>query len=216
MKPIAHETLLSALNWRYATKRFDRTRKIADADLEVLENALQLAPSSYGLQPFRFVVIRNPDLRKKLTPVSWNQPQIEECSHLVVVTARKSIDADYVDHFLKCISTTRGVSAESLDGFRKMMIGALVEGPQSKVSGFWSQRQAYLSIGFLLEAAALLGIDACPMEGFDPAAYDRILDLEKSEYGAVAIVALGYRSAEDAYQKLKKVRLPKNEIIQER
>lgn len=213
---MTHEELLSALNWRYATKRFDPSRKLAKEHWTVLEEVLRLAPSAYGVQPWKFIVVEDPDLRKTLREASWNQPQITEASHMVVFCHKRTISQEDVGTYIRQISATRGVPEESLKDYRAMIAGDLVEGPRAKVIEAWTQRQTYIALGFLLEAAALLKIDACPMEGFDPKAYDRILGLEGSGWASVAVVTLGYRSPEDKYQTLKKVRYDKSVVIARR
>jgi nitroreductase len=214
MTKIQSEDLLQQLSWRYATKRFNPARKIPDADWQTLSRALCLAPSSYGLQPWRAIIVQNPATRKQLRAVSWDQPQIEECSHLVVLTTLKKITPEYVQRYIDRISEVRGVPTSELKQYEDMMIGDVVTGPRASIAHCWSQRQAYLAMGFLLETAALLEIDACPMEGLDPAQYDKILGLTNSEYSTVAVVALGYRTSTDSYQQYKKVRLPTEHLLE--
>ena len=209
-----NQAIQEALNWRYAVKRYDPSRKISPADWQTLEQSLQLAPSSYGLQPWKFLIVKNPQLRTQLKAVSWNQSQVEEASHLVVFTALKKMDEAYVDKYLQSIVKTRGVPAESLQGYRDMMINNVVKGGQKQDFPAWAQRQAYIAMGFLMQTAALLKIDSTPMEGLDPAKYDELLKLQSTPYATVAAVALGYRHAEDGYQHGKKVRFDKEEIIQ--
>lgn len=208
-----HEQILSALNWRYATKSFDASKKISDADWSVLENSLILSPSSYGLQPWRFLIIQNPELRAQLRASSWNQSQVTDASHFVVFTTKEKVDADHIQKYLERISEVRGTPLDALNDFKKAMIGDIVNSPRAQTIGAWAQRQAYIAMGFLLETAALLKIDATPMEGLDAAAYDRILNLENTGYKTVAAVALGYRGANDPFQKMKKVRFAKSDLI---
>jgi nitroreductase len=213
---MTREELLNALNWRYATKRFDPSKKLSQENWAALEETLRLAPSAYGLQPWKFIVVENPKLRKTLREASWNQPQITEASHMVVFCHKRTISKEDVGLFIRQVSATRGVPEESMKEYRAMMVGDLVDGPRAKIIEAWTQRQTYIAVGFLLEAAALLKVDACPMEGFDPKAYDRILGLEGSPWASVAVVTLGYRSPEDPYQNLKKVRYDKSTVIDPR
>ncbi len=213
-KSIAEKEIIQALNWRYATKVFDTSKKIAEKDWKTLENALQLAPSSYGLQPWRFIVVQNSELRKKLRAVAWNQSQITDASHLVVFATREKIDEAFVQSYIDKIAEIRGVPKDSLDGFKGAMVGDVVNGPRASSAKTWTQRQAYIAIGFLLETAALLHIDACPMEGFSAAEFDKLLKLEGTGWGSVAVVTLGYRSEKDQLAKAKKVRFEKSQIIQ--
>lgn len=209
-----NESILNQLNWRYAVKRFDPSKKISQKDWEVLEQSLLLSPSSYGLQPWKFLVVQNPDLRKKLRAVSWNQGQVEDCSHFVVFTTRPRITEHDVDRYLKRVSEVRSVPLENLAGAKKAIMGDVVTGVRSQVIQWWAHRQAYIAMGFLMETAALLNIDTCPLEGLDPAAYDKILNLEDSGYLTVAAVAVGYRHSEDKFQFMKKVRYEKPEVIE--
>ncbi len=209
----APDTLLDALSWRYATKAFDPTRRIPEADWKTLEESLVLTPSSYGLQPYRFLVVENPALRAELRPVSWGQSQITDASHLLVFLAKNDLTEADVDHYLDRIAEVRGVAAADLGGFRGMMVGNLVQGPHHAIIQEWAARQAYIAFGQIMLSAALLGIDACPLEGLDPKAYDRILDLEASGYRTVAACAFGYRASEDKYADLKKVRFPSETLI---
>ncbi len=208
-----HDTLLNQLNWRYATKRFNPDQKISDKDWHVLTESLRLAPSSYGLQPWQFVVVQNTEIRKTLRPLSWNQSQIEDCSHLVVITTLKDMSTSHIDKFIHRTADVRQSPVEKLAGYRDMMVGNLVNGPKKDRIQDWGQRQAYIAMGMLLYSAAMLNIDTCAIEGLDPKAYDKVLDLEDSDYATVAVVALGYRHEEDHYQHLKKVRFDHDEVI---
>lgn len=211
---IENTEIINSLNWRYATKSFDNSRVIPETEIATLLEATRLSPSSFGLQPWRSIIVTNKELKKELRAHSWNQPQIEECSHLVVFCTLKSVTADHIDEFIKNISTTRGITVESLEGYKKMIQGYVLQHPHPEELKFWTQKQSYISMGFLLETAALLNIDSCPMEGIDPLKYDQILGIEGSEYATVAVVALGYRSKEDKSQNYKKVRKQGSEIFE--
>jgi nitroreductase len=206
--------LLHALNWRYATKKFDNTKKISDADWKILEESLRLSPSSFGLQPWKFLIVQNPTIRKQLTPFSWKQTQIEDCSHLVVITTMKKMTEKHIAKFINQTAKTRGMEISALAGYSDMMNQHLIKGPAAETSNFWTQKQSYIAMGFLMEAAALLNIDTCPIEGIEPAQYDKILGLENTDYKTVAVVACGYRSSEDNYAQLKKVRFDSEDVIQ--
>lgn len=211
---MTHSEIKQALEWRYATKRFDATKKISEVDWKILEDSLKMAPSSYGVQPWKFLVVENPEVREKLKPVSWNQTQVTDASHYVVLLYKEQMDADHVQKYVDRVAEVRGVPLSSLDGYKNMMIENLVVKPQPGKMANWAQRQTYIALGFLLETAALLKIDACPMEGFDPAAYDQILNLEGTGWKTIASVALGYRHAEDTMQAAKKVRFADDQLIQ--
>ena len=215
MNNIDTQQLLNALNWRYATKVFDAARKIPADVWQTLERALVLSPSSYGLQPYRFLVINDPAKRAELLPQSWNQKQVVDCSHYVVFTARTQMTEADVDKLIARITDVRKIPAASLNFYRDMMLGDLVKGPRSQIAHEWATRQAYIALGNLMTCAAVLGVDACPMEGFVPAEYDRLLALENSGYASVVCCALGYRAAGDKYASLAKVRYETKDVIQQ-
>jgi nitroreductase len=208
------QQLLNALEWRYATKVFDPNKKIPIEVWKTLERALVLSPSSYGLQPYRFIVLTDPAKRAELLPHSWNQRQVVDASHLVVFTARTKVSEADIDHLIQHTSQVRKIQPESLNAYRDMMLGDLVNGPRSKIAHEWATRQTYLALGNLIASAAVLGVDACPMEGFLPAEYDRVLGLDGSGYATVVQCALGYRSPADKYSKLPKVRFDTKELVQ--
>ena len=213
MSAISTDTLLSTLNWRYATKVFDNNKKIPATEWSALEESLRLSPSSFGLQPWRFYVVADQGVRAKLKAVSWNQPQIVDASHLVVLATRNTIDKDYIVSAIKDIADARGISAESLAAYQQMMEGSLLTRSAEELKN-WAQKQTYIALGGFMTASALLGIDACPMEGFDPSAYDQQLKLQEDGYSSAVVVTAGYRSVDDKYASLAKVRLSKEQVIQ--
>jgi nitroreductase len=202
-----------ALSWRYATKRFDPNRTIPASLWETLESSLRLAPSSFGLQPWRFVVVKNPELRKELQAHSWNQPQVIEASHFVVLTSRRAVDEEYIDSYLRTVAETRSIPVESLAGYRGMILPFVKHLRDSHQLEAWTTRQVYLALGMLLNTAAVLGIDTCPLEGIDPAQYDRILKLEESGVSARVACALGYRATSDSLASMPKVRFPHDSLF---
>ena len=213
---ISTDTLLAALRWRYATKKFDPAKKIDASTWAVLEETLILTPTSYGMQPVKFLVLTDPALRAQLVPVSWGQTQPADCSHFVVMAARaQNTEAD-VTHYIARMAEVRGMAAEALDGFKNVLLGDVVHGPRGNVALEWATRQAYIALGNFMTSAALLGVDTCPMEGFEPAKYDEILGLPAQGFRAVVACAAGYRAAEDKYAALPKVRFPANELIENR
>jgi nitroreductase len=213
MSPADTTTLLSQLNWRYATKKFDATKVIPDEIWDTLEETLRLTPSSFGLQPWRFIVVKDKNIRAKLQPCSWNQPQITEASHMVVFAAQKEVGQNDVERLISTIMQTRGISREAIEGYRQMMLG-FVEYPFPGFDPFvWTSKQTYIALGNLLTSAALLGIDACPMEGFDAKAYDEILNCSKDGFWPTVVATLGYRALDDNNSKLPKVRYSKEDLI---
>ncbi len=205
--------LVNALEWRYATKRFDPSKKIPNHVWEALEGALVLTPTSYGLQPYKFIVMTDAERRAELLSHSWNQPQVVECSHYVVFTARTKLSETDVDRWIQRLSEVRGVPAESLTAYRGMMVGDIVHGSRGKSAHEWATRQAYIALGNLMTSAAVLEIDACPMEGIVPPEYDRVIGLLNSGYTTVVACALGYRAADDKYAKIPKARFIASDLI---
>jgi len=209
----ATQTLIEALQWRYATKVFDATKKIPAETWAALEAALVLTPTSYGLQPYQFLIVQDPARRAALLPHSWGQKQVVDCSHFVVFTVRTEMTGADVTRLLARISAVRGIPAESLNFYRDMMLGDVVNGARGKAAHEWAARQAYIALGNLMTAAAVLGVDACPMEGLAPAEYNQILNLNGSGYATVVACALGYRAASDKNASLAKVRYPAAELV---
>jgi len=210
------ETLLNALNWRYAVKKFDANKKIDQKTWQALEESLILTPSSYGLQPWRFQIVTNLELRRKLTPVSWGQKQVEDCSHLVVFTVKEKVDEAYVQSFIDQMGKVRGVDPATFAGYQKMIVSDVVKGARSQVAFEWAARQSYIALGNFMTACALVGVDTCPMEGIDPAKYDEILGLVGSGWKTVMACPAGYRASDDKYATEKKVRFEKSVLIEHR
>jgi nitroreductase len=213
MSTLSSESLLEQLNWRYATKQFDSTRKISPADLATLESALQLSASSGGLQPWKFIVVTDPAVRQKLSPAAWGQPQITDASHLVVFAAKKDFSEADVDEHIAHTAKVRGIPVGALDQYRGMLVGGIVQAMDEPKRDAWAARQTYIALGTLLTSAAVLGIDACPMEGFDPAQFDKILGLGEGGYFSTVICTLGYRAKTDTHATLAKVRFPKEKLF---
>ena len=213
MNTIPRDQLVNQLRWRYATKQFDPQRKISAEDWSALEEALVLSPSSFGLQPWKFIVVTDQTVKEKLVAASWGQRQPADCSHVVVFTIKKDLGEREIDVFLKRIADVRNVSLESLKANRDMMVGSLVKGMDHDARIAWAECQVYIALGNFLTSAALLAIDACPMEGFEPAKYDVILGLDKLGLSTVVAATAGYRTAGDKYATLKKVRFPKDQVI---
>jgi len=211
--PISHDDTLAALHWRYAVKKFDANAKIPAETWNVLEQALLLSPSSYGLQPWKFFVVETPATREQLLPHSWGQRQIVDASHLVVLAVKKNIDPSEAERWVTRIAEVRGVPVESLDGYKKIMAGSLGRMPAPEID-VWMSRQVFIALGVLLTTAALLRVDACPMEGFVPEKYDEILGLGAKGYASRVVATLGYRAADDAYASAKKARYPLADIVE--
>jgi nitroreductase len=213
--PVSNSELIEALQWRYATKTFDPSKKIPEKDWQTLLHALRLSPSSYGVQPWKFLSIEDKALRERLKPHAWGQSQITDASHLIVFAYRTDITEADIDAFVNDMREKRPqMSEDSIKRYRDRIVGDLVKGLRHGIIQTWTSRQLYISLGVLLTSAALLRIDACPMEGFVPKEFDEILGLEKEGYSAAALCTLGYRSADDHYAKMPKVRYEADRVIE--
>ena len=213
MKPATTPAqLVNALEWRYATKAFS-TEKIPADVWQAIEKSLQLAPSSYGLQPWKFFIVSDPAVRETLKPVSWNQTQVTDASHLVVFTRRTEMTEADVNDFFNLMIAERNASATALEPYRQMMIGGVVKGKDAVGQKDWAARQVYIALGQLMACAAMVGVDTCALEGIDPAQYDQILGLKGSGYETLVACAVGYRSSEDKYAQFKKVRFPASRVF---
>ena len=209
---ISPDKLLSALSWRYATKRFDPAHKIPAPTWNAIEESLILTPSSFGLQPWKFIVIQDPGVRALLSQESWRQPQVTEASHYVVLTARTDLDATDIDAWMARLSEVQGGTLETVAPLKGVIQG-FAQAMSHESRHAWNIRQTYIALGQLLASAALLGIDACPMEGLSTAGYDQVLGLEGSGYATVVACALGYRSADDKLAGIPKARFDRSRVI---
>ncbi|ELX12543.1 nitroreductase [Janthinobacterium sp. HH01] len=207
--------VIDKLNWRYATKKFDTTKKVDDEKLERILEAIRLAPTSSGLQPFEVFVVNNPELRAKIQAVGWNQAQITESSHLLVFAAWDNITEARVNMMFDLTNEQRGFINEGWEAYRKQLLG-IVAARGEKANFDAAARQAYIALGVAMVAAAFEGVDATPMEGFDPAAVDEILSLKERNLRSVVILPIGYRQPEgDWLVNLKKVRRSRENLITE-
>ncbi|MGD1864838.1 MAG: NAD(P)H-dependent oxidoreductase [Phormidesmis sp.] len=206
--------ITDVLNWRYATKKFDPDKKISDEDWKALEQSLVLSPSSFGMQPWKFFVVRNPKTREELKPLSWGQSQITEASHLVVLAIKNDVGVDDIEPYISRMSEVRDVPVEKLEGLVNAIKGYLEEPPFPLQPDKWSAKQVYLALGFFMYSAALLGIDTCPMEGFVPTDYDRVLGLQDKGYSAVVLCTAGYRAKDDKTADMAKVRYGTEKIVE--
>ncbi|HKJ47928.1 MAG TPA: NAD(P)H-dependent oxidoreductase [Christiangramia sp.] len=201
------------LNWRYATKKFDSEKEISQEDLNTLLESIQLTASSYGLQPYEVIVVKDQETRKKLKEVAWNQTQITDASYLLVFANLKSVTENYVDTYLDNIAETRNLSREDLKGMEDMIKNTTLK-LSAESQNDWASKQAYIALGNLLSAAANLKIDTCPMEGFEAEKFDEILGLKDRNLTTAVIAPIGYRSDDDQYQHLAKVRKSKSDLIE--
>lgn len=213
MSKLTNADVLHQLNWRYGVKAFDPTRRISDDDWNALQEALRLAPSSFGLQPWRFLVVGSPETKQRLAEAApLNRPKFESASHIVVLARLKTISADYVDRHFDRLSAERDIPRADLQQFRDMVVGR-VTGMPAQAQLQWTARQTYVALGTFLTSAAFLEIDACAMEGIDPEKFDEVLGLANTDYATVAAVAAGYRSVDDKTQFAPKVRWGHGEVF---
>jgi nitroreductase len=213
MTPVTSHTVTEAFRWRYATKKFDPTRKIPKETWAALEQALVLSPSSMGLQPWKFVVVEDPATREKLSAASHGQRQPVDCSHFVVFSARKGLDSTDIERHLARTAEVRGVTVESLKGFAEMLHGGAERGRKAGILDTWMAHQVYIALGGFIAAASLLGVDSCPMEGIEPPKYNEILGLGAKGYHALCACAAGYRANDDKYASAPKVRFKPEDVI---
>jgi nitroreductase len=206
-------SLIQKLNWRYATKAFDKKRKLSEEQVKDLVEAFRLAPSSYGLQPSKLVLVTNEDLRQKLCEASWNQSQITDASHMFVLCRENKIDEEYINKYIQDIGKIRGMSDMTvLDDYKKIMTLNVVPRPDQES---WMAKQTYIALGFMIALCAEMDVDSCPMEGFDPVAYDKMLGLTEKGLTACAVLTVGYRSVDDTTANYTKVRKSSDAIFVE-
>lgn len=213
MNAVTPDQLLGQLRWRYAVKKFDADKRIPAPTWAALEESLVLSSSSYGLQPWKFFVVETPATRERLVPHSWGQRQVAEASHLVVFALKADVGAADAERLALRTAEVRGVPVAATDGYRKMVANALASKPRPEVD-VWMTHQVYIALGHFLTAAAMLGVDTCPMEGFVSAEYDEILGLPALGYRSVVLAAAGYRAADDRSAGQPKVRFPHAEVVQ--
>ncbi len=205
--------IIEDLNWRYATKKFDPTKKVSAEDLETVKESLRLTATSFGLQSMKFLIIENPAVREQLKPASWGQTQITDASHLIVLCSYIDVNENHVDEYMGYVASSRNIPLEATEQFGAYLKGAIAPmTPEAKA--VWSSKQVYIALGQALHTCATLRIDSTPMEGFDANAYDEILGLSAKNLRATVLLPIGYRHEEDQNQHLAKVRKPSEVIFE--
>ncbi len=204
--------ILDAFHWRCAVKQFDASKGLSPEQVAFLKEVLRLSPSSFGLQPWRFVFVARGELRKKLREKAWNQAQIEDCSQLIVLCRPEGIGQGDVDKLVTATGAATGAPPESLEGMKKMISG-FVSGLKEERAAAWMEDQVYIALGILLAACAQAGIDACPMGGFEGEGFDELLGLRDKGLRSVVLCAVGTRAGSDKYAKRAKVRYPTGDVI---
>lgn len=205
-------TNIKALQWRYATKKFNPEKILSSGKIDILKEAFNLTATSYGLQPLKMVVVRNKELQEKLKSASWNQQQLNTASHVLVICIEKKVDKDFIEQYFKRVKHLRETPDEVLEPFKKSLVDSFESKAEEEVHA-WALNQAYLSLGTLLTVCATEEIDACPMEGFEPDKYDELLNLEAHNLKSVLALPVGYRAEDDMFSEFKKVRRPLDEVI---
>ena len=203
---------LKALNWRYATKKFDDSRILSEEKLEILKHAFNLTATSYGLQPLKMLVISNKEIQKQLTEFSMNQQQVSTASHVLVICTEKNVDEKFISGYFQRVKNLRDTPDEVLQPFHNFLVDDFKNKAIEEIEA-WARNQAYLALGTLLTVCATEEIDACPMEGFEPAKYDDFLKLGDRNLQSVLVLPVGYRAKDDFFSELKKVRRPLDEVI---
>ena len=212
MNYICGMNYLDALKKRYSVKKFDAEKSVSSEVLHHILEAAQLSASSLGLQPYNIIVIESPEMKEKLIPAFYNPSQISTCSHLIAIVSKKGIGADYLGKYFSYISETREIPLDELNPFKNSIskhMGSLSEEEMLN----WSQKQSYIVLGNLMFAAALEDVDTCPMEGFKQELIDEILEINTEKEKISVTLALGYRSQDDEFQNLKKVRKPNDKLF---
>lgn len=205
------EKIIEDLNWRYACKQFDPNKKITEADFDTLMESLRLTASSFGLQPWKFIVVENSELREELVGASWKQEQVKDASHLIVFASPKKFDEKFVTAYVEDMAKTRGQDPAELDKFKGMLMMIPNKSPEDQYN--WAKNQVYIALGNLMTVCAHMRIDSCPMEGFQATKYDKILGLDEMGLTSMVVCPVGYRHENDKYTELKKVRFPKEDLV---
>ena len=204
--------IIEKLKWRYATKNFDPSKKISEEKLHILKHSFNLTATSYGLQPIKMVLIGSSDIKNQLVPLTMNQPQVLNASHVIVLCIEKNVTDGYIKKYFSNVETTRKTPREILDPFERFLVDSFSEMPEENIIT-WASKQAYLALGNLLTVCAVENIDACPIEGFEPEKYDALLNLEEKGLKSVLVMAVGYRDENDEFAKMKKVRRGIDEVV---
>jgi len=206
--------VIESLEWRYAVKKFDADKSLTENQITTLKKAFNLTATSYGLQPLKLVVIKNKDIQKELVVHSWNQPQVLEASHLLVICIPKTYDKEEVTKYFNLVQKIRNTPDAIINPFKKFLTQEIEKKTQEELLA-WNKNQAYLALGNLLTVCASLQIDACPMEGFIPEKYDEVLEFDKHNLTSTLVLPIGYRANDDYMKDLKKVRKNLEEVVLE-
>ncbi len=205
--------IIESLNWRYATKEFDKTKRISSEDINTIAESLRLTPSSFGLQPWKFLIVSNQEIKDSLLPHSWNQKQVTDCSHHIIFCLPTEFNESHIDAFINDTAETRGQDIADLEGYSQMMKGFL-SSKSDEQKRVWMKNQIYIALGGLMTTCALMKIDACPMEGIIASKYDEVLGLSSKGLMTAVACPIGYRASSDKYASAPKVRFPLNDVVE--
>lgn len=200
------------LQWRYAVKKFDKNKSLSETQINTLKEAFNLTATSYGLQPIKMVVIQNKEIQQQLVEFSWNQPQVAQASHVLVLCVPKEYTVKDVEIYFSLVKDIRNTPDEILAPFKKMLTNSIASKTQEELN-IWNRNQAYIALGNLMTVAANERIDSCPMEGFVPEKYDEVLELDKHGLTSVLVLPVGFRAEDDYMKDLKKVRRETKDIV---
>ncbi|QIE58790.1 NAD(P)H-dependent oxidoreductase [Rasiella rasia] len=203
---------LQKLAWRYATKKFDISKKLSEEKLHILKEAFNLTATSYGLQPLKMVVIQNQEVKEQLVPITMEQQQVADASHVLVLCVERTLSKSYIEEYFNRVAAIRNTPKAILQPFETFLVDSFSEKDTLEVRQ-WMEKQAYIALGNLLTVCAYEGIDACPIEGFEPKKYDEFLDLASHNLHSVLVLAVGYRASDDMFATLKKVRKGADTVI---
>lgn len=196
---------IESLEWRYAVKKFDKNKIVSENQIEIVKKAFNLTATSYGLQPLKLIVLKNKEIQKELVSHSWNQSQVLDASHLLIICIPKEYHEKEVENYFNLVQEIRKTEDKIINPFKEFLT-TTIQGKTQKELFAWNKNQAYLALGNLLTVCALEKIDACPMEGFIPEKYDEVLNLSAQNLTSILVLPIGFRADDDYMKDLKKVR----------
>ena len=204
--------IIESLEWRYAAKKFDAEKMLSETQINTLKEAFNLTATSYGLQPVKMVIIKNKEIQQELVEHSWNQQQVIQASHLIVICIQDVINEKDIENYFNLVKKTRNTPDEILNPFKDYLKSDITNRSEAQLA-IWMKNQAYIALGNLLTVAAVEKIDSCPMEGFNPEKYDEILNLKKHNLKSALVLPVGFRAEDDYMKDLQKVRKNTSDVV---
>lgn len=204
--------IIESLEWRYAAKKFDAEKMLSETQINTLKEAFNLTATSYGLQPVKMVIIKNKEIQQELVEHSWNQQQVIQASHLIVICIQDLINEKDIENYFNLVKKTRNTPDEILNPFKDYLKSDITNRSEAQLA-IWMKNQAYIALGNLLTVAAVEKIDSCPMEGFNPEKYDEILNLKKHNLKSALVLPVGFRAEDDYMKDLQKVRKNTSDVV---